>query len=139
MARSGNVIQFPFSQRPEGSPPVLILDVAESELQDFYLRSGACAKLRAHYARRIKYLAQHGRESVFYGEWFELLENDLYCMRFDRVGQLGNLRIIYCFYGNHIILLVPFLEKGSKCYAPAKELAYARLKKLKEESVLWYM
>ena len=117
MPRSGNFIQFPFSQRPEGSPPVLILDVAESELQDFYLRSGASAKLRVHYARRVRYLAQQGREAVFHGEWFEFLENNLYCMRFDRIGQLGNLRIIYCFYGNHIILLVPFLEKGGNAMA----------------------
>ena len=84
-----------------------------------------------------QYLAEHGRQAVFHGEWFEHLEDELYSMRFNGISRLGNLRIIYCFYGKYIVLLVPFLEQGSKTYDEGKRTARARLKLIKEGKVVW--
>ncbi len=137
MPLEGKVIAFPFSTAPDGSPPVLILESAEDELRDLYERSGASPMLRAHYKKRIQYLAEHGRQAVFHGEWFEHLEDELYSMRFNGISRLGNLHIIYCFYGKYIVLLVPFLEQGSKSYDEGKRTARARLKLIKEGKVVW--
>lgn len=56
-------------------------------------------------------------------------ENELYSIRHPKTPK--NLRILFTFYGNSVILLTAFLEKGENDYQRAIDRARERLKWLK--------
>ena len=100
--------------RAFSSPPFYIIKAAEDDLRKLYEKSGNKAKLISGLEKRMKYLQENGPLAVKHEEWFDRLTSangELYEMRFSKMKNLGNLRIIYCFLKGDICLLHVFQER----------------------------
>lgn len=129
MPEQPKIIGFP---EFHGSHFTLILPVAEEELKAFFLRSGQTARLHTEFSKRLSWLEKYLERAIEHHAWFECVRNfpEIYSMRFAKLNELGNLRLLYCIEDGIPCILIAFLEHNKKDYQRAGKTATQRMKGL---------
>lgn len=109
----------------------LIHPNCQDELRSLYHDRGQMLVLKTQTKKRMGFQQENPSDFWKKSDWFESLGVSkgitLYAIRYNKIGDLGNLRVIFTIYKGKPILLHAFQEKSAKKdYQHAMEIAIER-------------
>ena len=126
-------------ETPDLSPlkKPIVHDACQEELRALLPSDGDLAVLEAQMKKRIGFWYENPQEARKKKDWFEPVGDiseggtvyPCFSLRFNRIRQLGNLRILYIMDGSTMILMHAFRENRHGAYRHAKDVVLNRLRK----------